>query len=43
LYTAALLAIVAVSVAKHEWSVAVTTLAAAVIFALYIRRLWRRR
>jgi hypothetical protein len=42
-YTAALLAIGAASVAFHQWSVAATTLAIAVVFAWLTRWLWRRR
>ena len=42
-YTAVLLAIAGVSVATHQWSVAVTTLAIALVFGLYTRRLWRKR
>lgn len=42
-YTAVLLAIAGVGVATHQWSVAVTTLAIALVFGLYSRRLWRKR
>jgi Flp pilus assembly protein protease CpaA len=42
-YTAVLLAVVAVSVADHQWSVAGTALAIAVLFGLYTLRLWRKR
>jgi hypothetical protein len=42
-YTGVLLAIGAASIAAHEWSVAVTTLAIAVVFAWLTRWLWRRR
>jgi uncharacterized membrane protein len=42
-YTAVLLVIAGVCIASSQWSVALTTLAIAVIFAWYTRRLWRRR
>jgi hypothetical protein len=42
-YTVVLLAIVAVSIMTHQWSVAVTTLAITAVFGLYTRRLWRKR
>jgi hypothetical protein len=42
-YTAVLLVVVAISVADHQWSVAGTGLAIAIVFALFTRRLWRRR
>ena len=42
-YTLALVAIVVASVWMHEWSVALTTLAIAVLFGLFTRRSWRRR
>ncbi len=42
-YLAVLLAIAGVSVASHQWSVALTTLAVAIVFGLYARRLWRKR
>jgi len=42
-YTVVLLAIVGVSVATQQWSVAVTTLAIAVVFGLFTRGMWRRR
>ena len=32
-----------VSIASHQWSVALTTLAIAVLFGLFTRGLWRRR
>ena len=41
-YTAVLLAIVGVSIASHQWSVALTALATAILFGLFTRRLWRR-
>ncbi len=40
---ALLLVVVAISVADHQWSVAGTALAIAILFALFTRRLWRRR
>ena len=42
-YTAILLAVVGISVAGGQWSVALTTLAIAVLFGLFTRRLWRKR
>ncbi len=42
-YTAVLLAVVGISVAGHQWSVAFTTLAIAVLFGLFTRRIWRKR
>jgi Flp pilus assembly protein TadB len=42
-YTVALVAIVVVSVWMRQWSVAATTLAVAVLFALFTRHVWRRR
>jgi hypothetical protein len=42
-YTAVLLAIAGVSIAMEQWSVALTTVAIAVVFAWYTRRLWRKR
>ena len=42
-YTAVLIAIAAVSVASHQWSVALTTLAIAILFGIFTRRLWRKR
>lgn len=42
-YTVVLLAIVGLSVATGQWSVAATTLAIAVIFGLFTRGMWRRR
>jgi hypothetical protein len=42
-YTLVLLVIVGVSIASHQWSVAVTTLAITLVFALITRGLWRRR
>ena len=42
-YTVALLAIVGVSIATQQWSVAVTTLMIAVVFGLFTRGMWRRR
>jgi hypothetical protein len=42
-YTVVLLAIVGFSIADHQWSVAATTLAIAILFALFTRRLWRKR
>jgi hypothetical protein len=42
-YTVVLLAVVGISIAGHQWSVAVTTLAIAVLFGLFTRRLWRKR
>ncbi len=41
-YTAVLLAIVGVSIASRQWSVALTALATAILFGLFTRRLWRR-
>jgi len=42
-YTVVLLAIVGVSLATQQWSVAVTTLMIAVVFGLVTRGMWRRR
>ena len=42
-YTLVLVAIVVASVWTHQWSVAGTTLAIAVLFGLFTRRAWRRR
>ena len=42
-YTAVLLVIAGFSIANHEWSVALTTLAIAIVFGLFTRRLWRKR
>lgn len=42
-YTVGLLAIAGVGVATHQWSVALTTVAIAVVFGLFTRGLWRRR
>ncbi len=42
-YTVGLLAIAGVCIATHQWSVAVTTLLIVALFALYTRRLWRKR
>ena len=42
-YTVVLLAIVGVSLATQQWSVAVTTLMIAVVFGLFTRGMWRRR
>jgi hypothetical protein len=42
-YTAVLLAIAGVSIYSSQWSVALTTLAIAALFAWFTRRLWRRR
>lgn len=42
-YTVLLLAIAAVGVVTHQWSVAATTLAIAALFAVFTRWLWRRR
>jgi hypothetical protein len=42
-YTVGLLAIAAVCVVTHQWSVAATTLLIVVLFGLYTRRLWRKR
>jgi hypothetical protein len=42
-YTAVLLAIVGVCIASHQWSVAFTTLAIAILFGFFTRRLWRKR
>ena len=42
-YTVVLLAIVGGSIASHQWSVALTTLAIAIVFGLFTRQLWRRR
>jgi hypothetical protein len=42
-YTLALAAIVVASFWMHQWSVALTTLAIAVLFGLFTHRAWRRR
>jgi len=42
-YTVLLLVIAGASVAMHQWSVALTTFAITAVFALFTRRLWRRR
>jgi Flp pilus assembly protein TadB len=42
-YTAVLLAIAGVGIVTRQWSVAVTTLAVAAVFALFTRGMWRRR
>ena len=42
-YTVVLLAIAGVGIATKQWSVAITTLAIAVIFGLFTRGMWRRR
>ena len=42
-YTLVLLAIFVVSVAGHQWSIAATTLAIAVVFAFITRTILRRR
>jgi Flp pilus assembly protein protease CpaA len=42
-YTVVLLAIAGVSIATHQWSVALTTIGIALVFGLYTRRLWRKR
>ena len=42
-YTFALLAIAGVGIATQQWSVAVTTLAIALVFGLFTRGMWRRR
>jgi uncharacterized membrane protein YccC len=42
-YTAVLLAIAGVSIAGRQWSVALTTLAIAILFGLFTWRLWRKR
>ena len=42
-YTLVLLGIAGVSIASSQWSVALTTLAIAVLFAWFTLRLWRRR
>jgi hypothetical protein len=42
-YTLLLVAIVVASAVMHQWSVAATALAITVLFALFTRRLWRRR
>jgi hypothetical protein len=42
-YTVVLVAIAAWSVRAQQWSVALTTLAIAAVFALFTRGLWRRR
>jgi hypothetical protein len=42
-YTLVLLGIAAVSIASSQWSVALTTLAIAFLFAWFTLRLWRRR
>jgi len=42
-YTAVLLAIAGVGIATRQWSVALTTLAIAVVFGLFTRGMWRRR
>lgn len=42
-YTVVLFAIFALSLATHQWSVALTTLGIGVLFALFTRRLWRKR
>lgn len=42
-YTALLLAIAGVSIATHQWSVALTTLGITIVFGLFTRRLWRKR
>jgi len=42
-YTGVLFVLVVVSVADKQWSVAATALATATLFALFTRRLRRRR
>jgi len=42
-YTVVLLAIGGASIAMHQWSVALTTLGIAAVFALFTRGMWRRR
>lgn len=42
-YTAVVLAVFALSLVKQQWSVAVTALLIAVVFAFATRWLWRRR
>ncbi len=42
-YFVLLLGIAAASLAGGQWSVAITTIAIAAGFGLYIRRLWRKR
>jgi Flp pilus assembly protein TadB len=42
-YTAVLLVIAGVSIYSNQWSVALTTLAIAAIFAWFTLRLWRKR
>jgi len=42
-YTAVLLAIGGASIATGQWSIAFTTLALAIVFAWFTRRMWRGR
>ena len=42
-YTLILFAVFGVSLATRQWSVAVTALMIAVVFALFTRWLWRKR
>ena len=42
-YTLALVAIAVFAVLGHQWSVAITTLAMAAVFAVITRYLWRKR
>ena len=42
-YTTVVLVVFGASLVQHQWSVAVTALMIATVFALFTRWLWRRR
>ncbi|MEI7760574.1 MAG: hypothetical protein WCJ67_07335 [Thermoleophilia bacterium] len=43
LYTIVLFAVFGLSLATHQWSVAITSFGIALVFVLFTRWLWRRR